>query len=783
MLGRCLALNLFVLVCVVAPARAEVPPNVILVLADDMGFDIAALGHPHVKTPNLDRLVSEGRVFEHFYVASPACSPSRVSFIAGTQPSRTRIHDYLSADSRLNSRRGMPNYLDPNLVLITDVARRAGYRTGHYGKWHVSRGPGAPSLTDYGLDSFRTSWPFDARFKSFSSLDFVDAAIEFIEESGDQPFYLDLSFFQMHSPVVAATSQRAVYEGETFPINDFESSMQDYSASMPDAHERFLTYNAVITTLDEAVGRLLDHLDQTGLSENTMLLFTSDNGPEDYRIDNPNAPGAGNTGPFRGRKRSLYEGGIRMPCIARWPGVIPAGTVDTTSVLSSIDWFPTVSALIGGESPPFLDGENRLEVFKGTPSSRTNPLIWEYRSRTIGDSYDAPQFAIREGRWKLFWEAGIVTPELYDIVADPGEQTNLSASQADVVAALQQKIITFRDELTPQVPEASVEPPPVPNVLAGGTISLRCEAIGSPPPAYQWFRDGIALHDGPDLAGSASHFLELSNLKLADSGEYVCRARNSTGTSTSNPTQIAVDLVPKINNQPTRMLLWEGGIASFSVTVRGSEPLSYVWYRNDRFQTIVLSDGNGIVGSQTPNLQISGLQAPFTLSNEDGYRCLVSNPLGQEVSDGAGIQVIEPQTPSFAEWTQFYSEGLGDPEAYGADDDVDGSTNFQEYAAVKNPNDAGDYPLLEIRKTASGLEIAYDRWRGGSETGFGGYETNLLRYELETLDGESWQPNQEPLDLIQSTPFLGLMGERVAYRFVSPIPKEAMLIRLKISEL
>jgi N-acetylgalactosamine-6-sulfatase len=753
------------------------PPNVIMILVDDMGWDIAALGHPHVKTPNLDRLVSEGRVFENFYVASPVCSPTRVSFMTGHQPSRFGIHDFISSNLRVNMRRNMPNYLDADVVLVTDVAKRAGYRTGHFGKWHLSRGSNAPRLTDYGIDEFRTSWPINNHYWSYSSHYFVDAAIGFLDANGDQPFYLNLWFFQMHDPLVASSAQKRVYDGEAFPVEDFDSYMRDYSVSMPDAHERFLEYNAVMTSVDGAVGRLLDYLEQAGLAENTLLLFTSDNGPEDYRLNLSSSLGCGNTGRFRGRKRSIYEGGVRMPCIARWPGVIPAGTVDTTSVICSSDWLPSIATLLGEFVPPFLDGEDRLEVLKGTPSARATPIVWEYRSDAVGPLSNAPQFAIRDGRWKLLWEEGLAEPELYDLVDDPEERHNVAALESAVVATLRQKIEDFQGELAPRVPEIHSQPPANETSDPGDSVSWMVEASGSPPPAFQWYRNGFALENRSGLQGASSPLLTIENVGLSDTGDYVCEVKNSAGTVESS-VQLTVELAPTVTRHPVPVFLWDGGVASYSVSVIASEPISYQWLRNG----VALSDGGGIEGSRTANLLIGGLPAPLSLSGSAGYRCQVWNPVGAILSEGAGVTVIAPGAPTFETWHVFHLGGPVGSGTYEEDSDGDGWNNFHEFAGVTNPNDDRSKPYFDVVWVGDALEVHYNRWRGGVETGFGSYETPELRYELEILEATNWESSLELLSLVRTEPTIETTGERVVYRALLPFSRPSLILRLKVSQ-
>ena len=788
--GPGLFLSRLLLVVMIAGVLAnagwgEKPPNIILILADDMGWDIAALGHPHVKTPHLDRLVGEGRVFENYYVASPVCSPTRVSFMTGLHPSRFGIHDYINSDWRANWRRGIPNFLDPNVVTVTDVVKRAGYRTGHIGKWHLRSGP-SPAQSSYGIDHYQSVWRSGDYFRSYSSLYCVEETIKFVELAGDQPFYVNLWLYQMHRPVVASADQKRVYDGETFPLSDFTSHMRDYGEILPDPEECFLEYNAVMTSVDAAIGNLLEFLDKRGLADNTLLLFTSDNGPEDFRIVRGVGPGSGSSGRFRGRKRSIYEGGVRMPCIARWPGRIPAGTVDSTTVMSSLDWLPTVSALVGAELPPHLDGEDMLEALEGTPAVRERPLIWEFRSDAVGEINDAPRFAIRDGRWKLLWEEaregeeGEEIParlELYDLEGDPEERTNLAGTEPVLAAGLQARLEGFEASLE-KSPVAITEQP-LTEVLAdsGDGVNLRVEAVGTPPPAYRWVRDGVFLVDGPRVAGATSHLLELSDLVLEDTGEYSCWVSNGNTSSHSMATQLKIQVAPTMTLQSVPRFLWEGGAASYSVEVRGSEPLSYQWYQG----AVALQDGGGVSGSRSANLILADLNAPLNHVGEEGYSCRITNPAGFVQSEPAPLMVADAGSTDFDAWIEFYSRGENLTGSFAGDLDSDGWTNFLEFAGFSDPTSARERPVFEVRSDADGMEVSYERWRGGVERGSGSYEVLALRYDLEVLEGERWETLTELLTLDRVERGEEGTGERACYRGPLPDDRSTLFLRLRVT--
>jgi arylsulfatase A-like enzyme len=437
---------------VAAPLR---PPNIIFILADDLGWgDPGCYGNRELKTPNLDRLAQEGTRFQQFYVSSPVCSPSRASFLTGQFVNRHHIYSYLLG-KEANQRRGLPQFLDPNQTLLPKLLHNAGYATAHYGKWHLGACDEmqAPPPTMYGFDAHRTlrdngdgiqrvaedipGWnvwkgaregPDWHEFKARSSELIVDETIRFVESHRNQPFYIDTWFFDPHARLTPTALQMK-------PYADFGTP--------------FRIYYGAVTNLDEQVGRLLRRLDELELANDTLVLFSSDNGPDDIHVKNASEHGVGDPGPFRGRKYSGYEGGIRLPLIARWPGHIPAGRVDESTVVSGVDFLPTLCKLAGVQPPgrTAIGGEDMSGALLGHPIERSRPLFWDLRFNTPGDFINkCPHLAIRDGRWKLFMNPDGSSVELYDIVRNSLEVDNLADTHPDVVRRLSQMLMKWRDD-------------------------------------------------------------------------------------------------------------------------------------------------------------------------------------------------------------------------------------------------------------------------------------------------------------------------------------------------
>ncbi|MFC1676954.1 sulfatase [Planctomycetota bacterium] len=426
-------------------------PNFVFVFADDMGWgDLGCYGNPHIKTPNLDRLAKQGMLFTNFYVNASVCSPSRTAVMTGHFPARHGIHGYL-ADDQLNEVRGMPNWLDPKAHMLTRLLQHDGYSIGHFGKWHLGGSEGeegysiAPTPDKYGIDDYRVlvgngniwhNTEVDQWWSRSSQL-FVDETIGFIEKNCDKPFYVNLWLLDPHTI-----------------LDPTKEQMKPYSKFGPrgEAGKRYKgaqqVYYSVVTNADKQVGRLFNKLDELGLTDNTVVIFSSDNGPEDiafYQIASHS--GVGSPGPFRGRKRSIYEGGIRMPFIIRWPGgKVPAGKVDNSTVMSCVDLLPTICGIAGVKLPVDLkpDGEDMSAAFSGKPVRRSKPLMWEYLQGFHGHPWNRPPLlAIRDGKWKLLMNPDKSRIELYDLVADPRESDNLADQNQDVVNKLSAKLVKW----------------------------------------------------------------------------------------------------------------------------------------------------------------------------------------------------------------------------------------------------------------------------------------------------------------------------------------------------
>lgn len=437
--------------------------NIIQILIDDMGYaDLKCYGG-EIPTPNIDRLAAQGVRFTQAYVASPVCSPSRVGITTGQCPSRHQIYSFL--DTRKRHRElGMRDYLDVNAPSIARTFQQAGYRTGHFGKWHMGGGRDvgdAPLPTEYGFDESLTSFEglgdrvlppgrlselneklgrgkiTHAPQSELTGI-YVDRTLDFIGRSREakKPYYVHLWLNDVHDPFD--------------PTPELMNKYERYSAN------RYLQqYFATIDEMDRQVGRVLDSVDR-----NTLVVLLSDNGPTAwprYYKDGFEPPGS--TAGLRGRKWSLYEGGIRVPLMARLPGRIPSGRVDNTTVVSSLDLFPTCCRLAGITAPAVsFDGEDISRAFLGNSSQRKNDLYWEYgRNATYlrpGLERDrSPSMAIRSGKWKLLMNQDGSQLELYDLSRSPDEKMNVASSHAAVIRDLSARLNAWWKSLPAHAPE------------------------------------------------------------------------------------------------------------------------------------------------------------------------------------------------------------------------------------------------------------------------------------------------------------------------------------------
>lgn len=417
-----------------AQATDQRPPNIVFMFADDLGYgDLGCYGHPYARTPAIDQLAKEGTRFTQFYVTGVTCNPSRTGLMTGLFPARFPKY---AADFGFGDR-----------VTITELLKKRGYKTGHFGKWHI--GP-VDSDGTYGIDEVQTIGK--SRDKSAGrDDDLYSAAIDFIRDNKDAPFYVNVWGHATHFPVNTAQGLVAEFNDISVDRKDFSSTMQhkfDECLNIGgDLDESMRQYLGDVYQLDLNVGRVVKALDELGLRENTIVVFSSDHGPAPVVTGKKGTRQFSNNmlgyaGGFRGGKHEQYEGGTRVPFIIRWPGKVQAGRVDTTSVCSLIDWLPTLCSLAGvDELPNPIDGEDISDIWFGTDRERLKPLFWKTSS-----TGSTP--AMRDGKWKLHLprkQRG--EPELYDLSIDPSESNNIAAQHPDVVKSLSKKIKTWAASL------------------------------------------------------------------------------------------------------------------------------------------------------------------------------------------------------------------------------------------------------------------------------------------------------------------------------------------------
>ena len=446
---------LFLLVASSLPAQSR--PNIIFVFIDDMGYgDLSCYGNPNVRTENIDRLASEGIRFEQFYVGSPICSPSRVAITTGQFPARHLINSYLNSRKR-NRERGMRNFLDPSVPAIARTFQQAGYSTAHFGKWHMGGGrdvDDAPLPQAYGFDESLVSFEgLGDRIlppgglsdqskrlgqgeirdvpKHMMTEIYVDRAVDFLRRHRSEPVYMHVWLNDVHDRFFPKPELLARYE--RFATNPYRQQ-----------------YFAVIDEMDRQLGRLFREVDSLGLGERTLLVLASDNGPTAWKryYDEGYDP-PGRTNGMRGRKWSLYEGGIREPLIARWRGTVPAGAVNSNTVVSGVDLYPTFCGLARIPLPQVgFDGVDIGAALRGDAPLRDKPLFWEYGRdptylRPGLESDRSPSLAVRDGNWKFLVNADGSGAELYDFRNGSDETSNVAAGHPEVAERLRTMLLEW----------------------------------------------------------------------------------------------------------------------------------------------------------------------------------------------------------------------------------------------------------------------------------------------------------------------------------------------------
>ncbi len=403
-------------------------PNIVFLLADDLGGgDLHCWGHPYSRTPNIDKLAAEGTCFKQFYVTGCTCCPSRTGFMSSKFPATFPTYP---------ANGGFASH-----ITITELLKKNGYATGHFGKWHI--GPVQTPGT-YGIDSIGGGE--EAGGKKLKGDErgrdahIYDEAIQFIESNSGRPFYVNVWGHISHNKVDPVDTLVKRWSGLKVKDGDFPAQMQDkFKASRGaggDVDDGMKRYLADVESLDDAVGRLLKRLDELGLRNNTIVVFSSDQGCDMGKVDQGGTRFnmMGCNGPLRGGKHTNFEGGVRVPFIVRWPGHVPVGRVDEKSMLSAIDWLPSLCSLTGAKyKATDFDGEDSSKAWLGAVHTRIKPLFWKTSS-------PGSEAVIREGQWKLFQpmrKRGEI--ELYDIVADPAESKNLAAQYPKIVKTLAAK--------------------------------------------------------------------------------------------------------------------------------------------------------------------------------------------------------------------------------------------------------------------------------------------------------------------------------------------------------
>ncbi len=415
-------------------------PNIIFIMADDLGYgDLRCYGQKTIQTPNIDRLATEGMRFTQVYAGATVCAPSRCTLMTGKHQGHALVRGNRSPEVALR----------PEDVTVAEVLKRAGYTTALYGKWGVG-GPvtsGRPNLK--GFDDFfgylsqwhaHTHYPehlweneierfirgnLGRRQGDYSHDLFTDRALKFLDREHDKPFFLYLPYTIPHT-----NNELGRATGDGMEVPDYGSYADK---DWPNPEKGFA---AMIERLDRDVGRILDKLRERGMDEDTIVFFTSDNGP--HREGGHDPDFFGSRGPLRGIKRDLYEGGIRVPTLARWPGKIEPGQV-SDQAWAFWDVLPTLAELGGAMPPGDTDGISMVPTLLGKIQKQHEYLYWEFHERGFRQ-------AIRMGDWKGVRLAKGAKIELYDLKKDLGEQDNIADKQPDVVQKIERLMKTARTE-------------------------------------------------------------------------------------------------------------------------------------------------------------------------------------------------------------------------------------------------------------------------------------------------------------------------------------------------
>jgi len=419
-------------------------PNMVIALCDDLGYgDLGCYGHPHIQTPNLDRLAHEGVKLADCYAAAPVCSPARVGILTGRTPYRCGVYDWIPANN--------PMHLRKQEVTVATLLKNSGYATCHVGKWHCNgkfNSSEQPQPNDHGFEHWfstqnnagpshhnpnnfvRNGEPV-GELKGYSSSLIVREAIDWLKNRWDRkrPFCLFVWFHAPHEPIATGPEFMQMYEGKKEAI-----------------------YYGNVTQMDHEFGRLMETLDEMKLRDTTFVMFTSDNGPETLKRYRGAHRSFGSPGPLRGMKLHMYEGGIRVPGIVRWPGRVKAGSICKEPV-NGTDILPTLCAMAGVRAPTDrpIDGTSILPVFKSKPLRRKVPLYWRY-DRALSKPFTV---AMRQGNYKILADNRMTKFELYNLVEDIAEEHNLADSEPERLAAMKKTLAKLHAEIDAEGPNGT----------------------------------------------------------------------------------------------------------------------------------------------------------------------------------------------------------------------------------------------------------------------------------------------------------------------------------------
>jgi arylsulfatase A-like enzyme len=419
-------------------------PNIIFIYADDLGLgDLSCNGSTFCQTPVLDKMASEGTSFKNFTVVNPVCSPSRTSIMTGHFPARHSVHGHFATvQSHMN--RNMPDWLSSKVTLLPKILKEAGYATAHYGKWHLSNThvSDGPSPLEYGYDDYGC-WNISSSFRQMSADSAIYKTIEFIEKNKNKPFFVNAWIHATHTP--------------HYP-------KEKYLKQFVDLNEREQVYASIVADADYKIGLLFDKLKELGLDENTLVIFSSDNGPEitgtkQWGHDNSTGPGlssyfsVGETAGLNGQKHSIFAGGVRVPFLVRWPGVVPAGRIDTVTAIASVDILPTFAELAEVSLPENYkpDGQSIVKAFKGEAFKRDKTIYWQWKSAR-NRPYFWANAGIQEDNWRLLVNEELEKQELYNINSDWGEKKNIIESHPEKAKQLLQKLQQWEKTLPTEPP-------------------------------------------------------------------------------------------------------------------------------------------------------------------------------------------------------------------------------------------------------------------------------------------------------------------------------------------